>query len=156
MKRVVELKDGAAVGIGFRKIGSGAGMFADGVEVGAEFVKVEAGGFVGRLADDGEDVGMGDAEDGNGVGRGGVGDEGEQPVEAGETRAVRKLGVGFCGEEDEGIAGKCVEGLDATVGLDRDGGEASMRGRVPGPAGDECGKNGGESKGGNEGVEPIG
>ena len=141
MKRVVELKDGAAVGIGFRKTGSGAGVFADGVEVGAEFVKVEAVGFVGRLAGNGEDVGVRDAEDGNGVSRGGVGDEGEQPVEAGKTRAVRKLGVGSRGEEREGIAGKRVQGLDATVGLDRDGSESSMRGRVPDPAGDECGKD---------------
>ena len=156
MKRIVELKDGAAVGIGFRKIGSGAGMFADSVEVGAEAVKAEPGGFVGRLAGSGENVGMGNAEDGNGVSGGGVGDEDEQPVEAGKTPAIRKLGVGFRGEERQGIAGKRAEGLDATVGLDRNRGEASMRSRVPAPAGDECGKDGGESKRGKEVVDPSG
>ena len=85
-----------------------------------------------------------------------IGDDREQPVEGPETRAVRKLGLGFCGEEGEEIAGERVEGLDATVGLNRDGGQASMRGRVPAPAGDECGKDGSESKGGKEPGEPIG
>lgn len=98
---IVELEDGASAGIFFGKFVRRPGLVADGGEGGAELVKAEPHGFFGGCGDEGENLGMNDAKDREGVGHYRIGDHGYQPIKRIECAVLRSGDGGFAGEEEE-------------------------------------------------------